>query len=486
MKIQSTALAVPTDVLEMILASGLIITNEAAGGPQANNVQALRDRLAEQNELALTIQATADAAHRDFTAEENEQLDACFAEIDRVTNEIRRRDLIQANTDRMAQAQGRRSEPGDPETGQPTNQTAGAPRAHTTHAQARSNDGRHGFRNMGDFARNVVAACRPGGHVDPRLTINAATTFGSEGVGADGGFAVPPDFRQTIEDLIQGEDALLPRCDLMETSSNTLVLPKDETTPWQSTGGIQAYWENEAAQIAQSKPALGENTIRLNKLAALVPVTNELLEDAAALTSYIGRKAPERINFKINLALVQGTGAGQPLGFLNSPALITVAEESAQTANTIVFANITKMYSRLYGPSRATSVWMVSQDVESQLYGMQFPGTGTAVPVFLPPGQLSSTPYATLMGRPVVTSQAMNHLGVKGDIALVDWKQYLAAQKVGGIRSEMSIHLYFDYDLTAFRFIVRIAGQPWRSAPIVPRDASASTLSSFVTLADRP
>jgi hypothetical protein len=31
--------------------------------------------------------------------------------------------------------------------------------------------------------------------MDQRLVQNALTTYGSEGVGADGGFAVPPEWR---------------------------------------------------------------------------------------------------------------------------------------------------------------------------------------------------------------------------------------------------------------------------------------------------
>jgi len=48
----------------------------------------------------------------------------------------------------------------------------------------------------------------------------------------------------------------------------------------------------------------------------------------------------------------------------------------------------------------------------------------------------------------------------------------------------VSIHLWFDYDTTAFRFVLRIAGQPWWSAAADPRDGSA-TYSPFVALAER-
>ena len=44
---------------------------------------------------------------------------------------------------------------------------------------------------------------------------------------------------------------------------------------------------------------------------------------------------------------------------------------------------------------------------------------------------------------------------------LVDLSQYLTATKAGGVRSQTSIHLWFDQGMTAFRFDLRVAGQPW-------------------------
>jgi hypothetical protein len=52
----------------------------------------------------------------------------------------------------------------------------------------------------------------------------------------------------------------------MTTSSNAITVPTDETTPWQSTGGVQAYWESEGGQKTQSKPQLREVTVKANKI----------------------------------------------------------------------------------------------------------------------------------------------------------------------------------------------------------------------------
>ena len=67
---------------------------------------------------------------------------------------------------------------------------------------------------------------------------------------------------------------------------------------------------------------------------------------------------------------------------------------------------------------------------------------------------------------------------------LADLTQYLTVVKAGGVRSDTSIHLFFDQNTTAFRFVLRVAGQPWLSAAIA-RKSGNNTLSHFVTVATR-
>jgi hypothetical protein len=52
------------------------------------------------------------------------------------------------------------------------------------------------------------------------------------------------------------------------------------------------------------------------------------------------------------------------------------------------------------------------------------------------------------------------------------------------MRQDTSMHLNFDYDVMCFRFITRVAGQPWWSTYGTPRDGT-SYFSPFVTLDER-
>jgi len=440
-------------------------------------MQELRDSLLDLNEQIQTIQAQADAEKRDLTDEEDTKINELFASFKKTEKEIERRTRIENQTAKLMEPAGRKTEPQMPEAQNRGNLPDTRP--NSARIITMEDKGKWGWRSIGDFATGVRAAVR--GNLDPRLVRNAPTTYSSEGVGEDGGFAVPPDFRATIMEKVMGETSLMGRTDQMTTASNSLTFPKDETTPWQTSGGVLAYWDGEADQLTQSKVQLKEHTLRTNKMTALVPVTEELNEDAGALDGYLRRKVPEKMNFKLNLAIVQGTGTGQPTGILNANSLVSVAKGSGQAADTLIFANIVDMYSRMYSACIPNSVWLINQDILPQLLTMQFPGTGTAVPAYLPPGGLSQAPYGTLMGRPVIMTEACETLGDQGDIFFVDLTQYLTLLKTGGVRSDVSMHLWFDYDTLAYRFIFRVGGEPWWNSTIAKRDGS-NTLSWAITL----
>jgi HK97 family phage major capsid protein len=445
-----------------------------ANGPEA--IQALQDKLVGLNEEAVAIQAKADAEKRELTEDEETELTTILDEFDRVEATLKRRSRMAAQAGRIDLGEGRQT------TADGDDDAAAGANSPNYRTAAAGDRGRWGWRTFGEYAGAVHAASRPGAIPDDRIQ-NAPTTTGNEGAGADGGFAVPPDFRGEIMRQVMGEESLLSRTDQMQVSGNSMTFPRDETTPWGSTG-IQANWEGEGDQGAQSKAALDLTQIRLNKLMCLVPMTDELLEDAPAMTSYLNSKVPEVFTAKVNTAIVNGSGAGQPRGILNGGDLITVAKESGQTADTIVFENIVKMYSRMLASARTNSVWLINQDIEPQLMSLGFPSSATAVPVWLPPGGLASSPHGTLMGRPVIPIEACQTLGDAGDIILTNMSKYLTIMKTGGVRSDVSIHLWFDFDTTAFRFIFRMAGQPHFNSTVTPQNGS-NTRAHNVTLAAR-
>lgn len=338
------------------------------------------------------------------------------------------------------------------------------------------------FSSFGEQLMAAYRAAMPGGKVDERLSTRAASGL-NETTPSDGGFLVQQDFvtellKRTYETgILASKVKKIP----ISTNANGMkinAIDEDSRANGSRWGGVQTYWEGEADEITASKPKFRQMELSLKKLTGLCYATDELLQDAAALEAVIRQAFAEEFGFKIDDAILSGSGEGEPLGILNSGAIVTVAKEASQT-DTITVENLIKMWNRLWSRSRANAVWYINQELEPYLYTLKIGDK----PVYIPAGGLSEKPYGTLFGRPVVPIEQCSAAGEVGDIILADIGQYLLIDK-GGIKSASSIHVRFLYDENVFRFIYRVDGKPIWTKPLTPYKGSA-TVSPFVTLAKR-
>ncbi len=338
------------------------------------------------------------------------------------------------------------------------------------------------FASFGEQLMAAYRAATPGGKVDERLTTRAASGL-NESTPSDGGFLVQQDFvtellKRTYETgILASKVKKIP----ISTNANGMkinAIDEDSRANGSRWGGVQTYWEGEADEITASKPKFRQMELSLKKLTGLCYATDELLQDAAALEAVIRQAFAEEFGFKIDDAILSGSGEGEPLGILNSGAIVTVAKEASQT-DIITVENLIKMWNRLWSRSRANAVWYINQELEPYLYTLKIGDK----PVYIPAGGLSEKPYGTLFGRPVVPIEQCSAAGEVGDIILADIGQYLLIDK-GGVKSASSIHVRFLYDENVFRFIYRVDGKPIWTKPLTPYKGSA-TVSPYVTLAKR-
>jgi HK97 family phage major capsid protein len=331
------------------------------------------------------------------------------------------------------------------------------------------------FNDLGDFARSVRAAAS--GRSDPRLMAQA--TFANEAVGSDGGYAVPADFAEQIMATLDGEQSLMSYCHQIEVGSNRLQVPADESPAW-GTSGIVATWEGEGVTLAQQKPKLKENDFNLHRLKALVPVTDELDQDAPALADWLTWRFTEAIRWKMNDAILNGTGTGMPLGILNAASTLSVTKEGSQTAGTLLGANILKMYARLLSGSQQRAVWIANPDALVHLGSVELEN---GQPAYLA-NNGQGAPGGYLMGRPVLFTEAAQTVGTRGDVVLADLSNYVVAKRRGDPSIKHSIHMWFDQDVNAYRVIFRADGMPLLHAAVTPPNSS-NTRSINVALETR-
>ena len=346
------------------------------------------------------------------------------------------------------------------------------------------------FERFGEMLSAVVTAARQPNMTDHRLKEMQEYALGlGETIPSEGGFLVQTAFTDDLLSRIHetGKLIALPRHIPISARSNGLKINAvDETSRVDGSrlGGVQAFWTAEAATITKSKPKFRQVEMTLHKLAGLYYATDEELMDTAALEETVGGFFAEEFAFKLDDALIRGSGAGEPLGILGHAGTVEVAAEDGQAAKTIVVENIENMFTRLWARSTENAVWLINQDVWRQIFALE-KAVGTAgVPVFLPAGSIAGKPFNTLLGLPILPIEQCETLGTVGDIILADFSTGYVMIDKGGIDAAVSIHVEFLTDQMVFRFILRTDGQPIANAPLTPYKGT-ETQSPFITLATR-
>ena len=120
-----------------------------------------------------------------------------------------------------------------------------------------------------------------------------------------------------------------------------------------------------------------------------------------------------------------------------------------------------------------------NQGAEAQLFSLYQPAGTAGGTLFFAPNTDAGGNFR-LMGRPAIPCEQCQTLGTEGDLILFAPKGYAAISK-GGIESDMSIHLRFDYDERAYKWRFRFDGQPYDNVALTPYNGSTTT-SSIVTL----
>lgn len=335
--------------------------------------------------------------------------------------------------------------------------------------------------SFGSLAENVVAIVRAyrDGTADPRLV----RTPGGANINdpASGGFLVETAYSQELISLAYEESLIAAQCDRRETSkplADVKIPGIDETSRADGSrfGGVLSYWGDEATLVPAKLPRFKNLKFSTRKLIGLTYGTDELLSDAPMFDVHLKRALKAEFGFKLDLAVLSGSGAGQPLGMLNSSALITVAKETGQASGTILRENVNKMWKRLPAPSRYNAVWLANEDADEQ-----FEQLGGNPGTYIPAGACGNQ-FPLLKGRPVLTIEQCPLVGTVGDLVLADLSKYIIVD--GGLNAMLSLHVLFDSDQALFRFTMRVDGKPGFSSPITPYNGAA-TRSPFVCLGAR-
>ncbi len=466
----------------------------------------LKNRRAGIRTKITTLRELLTTENRVMTAEEKTTLAAAATELTAVNEEIAQEEQFIADDDSAAAAAATPAGRVDPTVAAAAAAAAAAgtaPRGVGLNVIDRTADvdPMCGFRDIADFAGSVRAVNMQGqgAYLDPRLKAmwagsgeapvgphafqaDAPTGFHQEAHTTEG-YSIPPEIRNEVFSLVFAEGSMLDMVRPEPTGSNAVEIEADENTPWGATG-VQARWRQEAEKMTASQLTTNRVIVRLHELYAFVLATEELLEDHPRLNNRLTQQSAAAIRFKASEAIVTGNGAGQPLGWFNAKyaGAVSVAKEGSQTADTIEAANVLKMLSVLLtdGADLGRIFWLANRNTLPQIAVM----TIGDQPVWTPPNQgMKGAPTGLLLGHPIVFSEHAETLGDKGDIQLINAAGYYAAVKGGpsaGLKFATSIHLFFDFNIQAFRWIFRLAGQPFLSTPVVANKGDDKSFMVFL------
>lgn len=337
-----------------------------------------------------------------------------------------------------------------------------APDSENDHAEVKS---------FGDF---LIAVKR--GNVKRLSSVYRSIKDMAEGEGQRGGFLVPQDYANTLLRVTPEENPVLSRVRRVPVSVESgkypaldmFAAPTAGSGNVATAGGLTAATTAEGGALTETQAAFEEISWNVNKIGGYVEVTNELIADSPiSIEALLGDLFRIAINAKLERHILRGSGAGEPLGVLNSA--VAVASTTA-TDNVFAEADALAMLAR-FKPLGGGPVWIMHRSVIPDLGA--FSDTTSAM-VNWPSGVSMN-----LLGYPIVFSEHMPQAN-GDDVLLADLGAYLLFERQG-LQIAYSEHAAFTSDKGTWKFTYRCDGKPWLRSAITLADPTGSyTVSPFV------
>jgi HK97 family phage major capsid protein len=327
-------------------------------------------------------------------------------------------------------------------------------------------------------ASDAVKALRDVYGSDPESP--AAKALSTE-TGVSGGYTIGQQFLPTLMQVTgMAGDGLYERAMIIPSEGGELVVPALHQSgayvagQSQFFGGVTVTWGSDDAGTTETEPKFDQIKLKTNAMKALVKIPNSLMQrSAVSIDAVITTLLGNAIGWSRNYALFQGTGSGQPLGIINSPAGIDYG------GSAIDFATISGMLNRIV-PSRADNyVWYCHALRRSNINALQ--QTNNTLVTFLP--DLRGKPGTQLLGLPVIYTDKLPYdsSDVSNSLVLTDPSSVLVSE-YQGVQIAVSDQAYFGADQTGIRVILSLDAQPWLKAPVAIGSGVNDTVSTIVKI----
>ena len=271
----------------------------------------------------------------------------------------------------------------------------------------------------------------------------------TEGVDEDGGYLVPEEFRATLIRLITayGDARKL---------GTVIPMSKDELRIPRLVSGVSVYWVGEAQDIPTTKPSLDRVSLVAKKLAALVPVSSELLEDSSiAIANLLMQLFAEAMaQEEDRVAFVGNPSSGDPFAGVLYTSGVNVHQISGNNFTDVTADDLLKLITLVPSAAAKNGVFLAHRSIIHHLYGLK-DNNGQYI-VRKP----TDKEPATLWGYPIVQSDVMPDVSASAaDTPFIAFGDF--AQLYIGDRRKLSIaqsqHVGFVSDTVYLRATERVA-----------------------------
>ncbi len=267
------------------------------------------------------------------------------------------------------------------------------------------------------------------------------------GTDSEGGYLVPDEFERTLVEALLEENIFRGLAKVITTSSG------DRKIPVVASKGT-ASWIDEEGLIPESDDAFGQVSIGAYKLATMIKVSEELLNDSVFnLESYIAREFARRIGAKEEEAFFIGNGVGKPTGIFNATGGAELGVTAA-SATAITFDELMDLFYSLRAPYRKNATF-VTNDATVKMIRKLKDGNGQ----YLWNPSVQAGQPDTILNRPVKTSSFVPNVeaGAK-TIAFGDFGYYWVADRQGRSFQRLN-ELFAATGQVGFRATQRVDGK---------------------------
>ena len=240
------------------------------------------------------------------------------------------------------------------------------------------------------------------------------------GTDTEGGYLVPDEYERTLIEALEEQNIFRQLAHVIHTSSG------ERKIPVVASKGT-ASWIDEEAAYPESDDTFGQVSIGAHKLATMIKVSEELLNDSVFdVPNYIAREFARRIGAAEEEAFFTGNGTGHPLGILAETGGAQVGVTGAK-ADAVTFDEVMDLFYSLRSPYRRNAVFIMNDATVKALRKLKN-GNGDYI---WQPSVTAATPD-TILNRPVYTSGFMPTLATGNKTILFgDLGYYWVADREG-------------------------------------------------------